>query len=156
MRGAYVAGWIKRGPTGFIGTNKSCALQTVHELVADYNAGLLADPAERPAALDKLVRARRPDVVDAAGWRAIDAAEIARGAAAGPSAQQVHRGRGHVGGGRARRPNPQCANGFWPASASCLRLVALRRSTARSRSMSTSRTVWASDQWCPNGSRTTP
>jgi ferredoxin/flavodoxin---NADP+ reductase len=77
--GAYVAGWIKRGPTGFIGTNKSCALQTVQELVADYNAGLLPDPTERPVALDKLVAARQPEVVDAAGWRAIDAAEIARG-----------------------------------------------------------------------------
>jgi ferredoxin/flavodoxin---NADP+ reductase len=33
--GSYVAGWIKRGPTGFIGTNKSCAAQTVHNLVAD-------------------------------------------------------------------------------------------------------------------------
>ena len=82
-RGAYVAGWIKRGPTGFIGTNKSCALQTVQELVADFNAGLLTDPADRPAALDELVRARRAGVVDAAGWQAIDAAEIARGAAAG-------------------------------------------------------------------------
>ncbi len=80
---AYVVGWIKRGPTGFIGTNKSCALQTVQELVADYNAGRLADPAKRAGALGKLVRARRPDVVDAAGWRAIDAAEISRGAAAG-------------------------------------------------------------------------
>src|SRR6478609_2322270 len=82
-RGAYVAGWIKRGPTGFIGTNKSCALQTVQELVADFNAGLLTDPADRAAALDKLVRARRPDAVDGAGWRAIDSAEITRGAAAG-------------------------------------------------------------------------
>ena len=79
VRGSYVAGWIKRGPTGFIGTNKSCAGQTVHNLVADYNAGLLADPAGKSAALDKLVRRRRPDVVDAAGWRAIDAAEIDRG-----------------------------------------------------------------------------
>ncbi len=79
VRGSYVAGWIKRGPTGFIGTNKSCALQTVQNLVADYNAGLLADPSAKPAALDKLVRSRRPDMVDAAGWRAIDAAEIARG-----------------------------------------------------------------------------
>jgi ferredoxin--NADP+ reductase len=77
--GAYVAGWIKRGPTGFIGTNKSCALQTVQELVTDFNDGRLADPGQRPAALDKLVRARQPEVVDAAGWRAIDAAEIARG-----------------------------------------------------------------------------
>ena len=77
--GSYVAGWIKRGPTGFIGTNKSCAAETVHHLVADYNAGLLADPAGKPAALDKFVRSRQPDVVDAAGWKAIDAAEVARG-----------------------------------------------------------------------------
>ncbi|UCZ59130.1 FAD-dependent oxidoreductase [Mycolicibacterium phocaicum] len=38
----YVTGWIKRGPTGFIGTNKSCAQETVRALVADYNAGLFA------------------------------------------------------------------------------------------------------------------
>jgi ferredoxin--NADP+ reductase len=79
VSGSYVAGWIKRGPTGFIGTNKSCAAQTVHNLVADYNDGLLADPAARAGALDKLVRSRKPDMVDAAGWKAIDAAEIARG-----------------------------------------------------------------------------
>jgi ferredoxin--NADP+ reductase len=79
VRGAYVAGWIKRGPTGFIGTNKSCAAETVHELVADYNDGRLHDPVARPAALDRLVRERRPEVVDAAGWKAIDAAEISRG-----------------------------------------------------------------------------
>jgi ferredoxin--NADP+ reductase len=77
--GVYVAGWIKRGPTGFIGTNKSCAAQTVHSLVADYNDGLLTDPADKPTALDKLVRGRQPAMVDAAGWKAIDAAEIARG-----------------------------------------------------------------------------
>ena len=84
VRGSYVAGWIKRGPTGFIGTNKSCAAETVHNLVADYNSGTLADPAGKPAALDKLVRDRVPDVVDAAGWNAIDAAEIARGGADRP------------------------------------------------------------------------
>jgi ferredoxin--NADP+ reductase len=81
--GAYVTGWIKRGPTGFIGTNKSCAAQTVRHLVDDFNAGLLGDPIGRPSALDRLVRERRPDVVDAAGWHAIDAAEVARGEAAG-------------------------------------------------------------------------
>jgi ferredoxin/flavodoxin---NADP+ reductase len=79
VRGAYVAGWIKRGPTGFIGTNKSCALQTVQQLVDDFNAGWLSDPIGKPSALDKLVRERQPAVVDAAGWRAIDAAEVARG-----------------------------------------------------------------------------
>ncbi len=83
LRGTYVAGWIKRGPTGFIGTNKSCARQSVQRLVDDFNAGLLSAPLEPPSAFDKLVRARQPDVVSAAGWRAIDAAEILRGAADG-------------------------------------------------------------------------
>jgi ferredoxin--NADP+ reductase len=84
VRGSYVAGWIKRGPTGFIGTNKSCAAQTVHHLVADYNHGLLSNPVGKPAALDKLVHSRQPAVVDAKGWKAIDAAEIARGGDARP------------------------------------------------------------------------
>ncbi|CAN5619058.1 FAD-dependent oxidoreductase [soil metagenome] len=79
--GTYVAGWIKRGPTGFIGTNKSCALETVQGLVGDYNSALLPDPVARPGALTKLVRERQPQMVDAAGWRAIDAAEISRGEA---------------------------------------------------------------------------
>ncbi|MEV5572134.1 FAD-dependent oxidoreductase [Spirillospora sp. NPDC052269] len=39
--GTYVTGWIKRGPTGFIGTNKTCARETVRQLVADHNAGRL-------------------------------------------------------------------------------------------------------------------
>jgi ferredoxin--NADP+ reductase len=77
--GSYVAGWIKRGPTGFIGTNKSCAAQTVHALVADYNDGLLTGPVAKQSHLERLVRSRQPQVVDAAGWKAIDAAEIARG-----------------------------------------------------------------------------
>jgi ferredoxin--NADP+ reductase len=84
VRGSYVAGWIKRGPTGFIGTNKSCAAQTVHNLVADYNDGLLPDPARKLSTLDKFVRGRQPDVIDAAGWKAIDAAEITRGGDARP------------------------------------------------------------------------
>ena len=96
--GAYVAGWIKRGPTGFIGTNKSCSLQTVQALVADFNAGKLTDPVDKPAALTKLVYARQPDAVDSAGWRAIDAAESCARHRRGPAAQQVHRCRRHAGG----------------------------------------------------------
>lgn len=84
VRGSYVAGWIKRGPTGFIGTNKSCAAHTVDRLVADYNASRLAEPTAKAGALPQLIRDRRPDVVDMAGWRAIDAAEIARGGADRP------------------------------------------------------------------------
>ena len=47
--------------------------------MADFNAGKLTDPVAKPEALDTLVRGRQPDAVDSAGWRAIDAAEIARG-----------------------------------------------------------------------------
>ncbi|TXI42724.1 MAG: 4Fe-4S dicluster domain-containing protein [Mycobacterium sp.] len=83
VTGAYVAGWIKRGPTGFIGTNKSCAMDTVAALVDDFNDGRLADPIRRSASLDTLIRSRQPDLVDAAGWRAIDEAEQSRGAEAG-------------------------------------------------------------------------
>ncbi|MGA8546345.1 MAG: FAD-dependent oxidoreductase [Mycobacterium sp.] len=79
VHGAYVAGWIKRGPTGFIGTNKSCALQTVQQLVDDFNDRRLRDPIGKPSALDAMVRTRQPAVVDAAGWQAIDAAEVSRG-----------------------------------------------------------------------------
>lgn len=84
VRGSYVAGWIKRGPTGFIGTNKTCAAHTVDRLVDDYNSSRLAEPTAKNGALHELVHTRRPDLVDLAGWRAIDAAEIARGGADRP------------------------------------------------------------------------
>ncbi|WP_422746378.1 FAD-dependent oxidoreductase [Mycobacterium sp. WMMD1722] len=84
MRGTYVVGWIKRGPTGFIGTNKSCARETVHNLVDDFNNGLLPDPASSQRHLAELVRRRQPDVVDGAAWRAIDRSERARGGSTRP------------------------------------------------------------------------
>jgi ferredoxin--NADP+ reductase len=44
----YVAGWIKRGPSGFIGTNRTCAQETIRSLVEDWDAGRLA-PTGSPA-----------------------------------------------------------------------------------------------------------
>jgi len=44
VTGVYTAGWIKRGPTGVIGTNRSCAKETVSHLLDDHRAGLLAEP----------------------------------------------------------------------------------------------------------------
>ena len=73
--GLYVAGWIKRGPTGFLGTNKSCSKETVERLLDDLDAGLLAAPTE--------VVGRFDHEVDDRGWRAIDRAERALGAGAG-------------------------------------------------------------------------
>jgi ferredoxin--NADP+ reductase len=78
--GLYVAGWVKRGPSGVIGTNKRDAQETVEHLLEDVREGRLPDP-ERPAraAIEELVRERQPDVVDYVGWEAIDAAEKAAG-----------------------------------------------------------------------------
>ncbi|MBF6074715.1 FAD-dependent oxidoreductase [Nocardia beijingensis] len=62
VTGTYVTGWIKRGPTGFIGTNKSCAQETVRQLAADFNAGRLPEPTGSAAEFDRLVRSRQPAV----------------------------------------------------------------------------------------------
>ncbi|OBG41203.1 MULTISPECIES: FAD-dependent oxidoreductase [Mycolicibacter] len=79
--GAYVSGWIKRGTNGFIGSNKSDSLKTIQTLAADYNADLLTEPIAGPRAVARMVHAQQPDVIDAAGWKAIDRAEVARGEA---------------------------------------------------------------------------
>ncbi len=75
--GLYCAGWIKRGPTGVIGTNKKDATETVDQLLADAHAGRL--PARGGGTLDELLAARGVEVVSYAGWESIDAVEKARG-----------------------------------------------------------------------------
>ncbi len=82
--GLYCVGWIKRGPSGVIGTNKPDAIETVRSLWTDAQAGVLPR-AECPARGDvlALLRERGVRVVDWAAWKRIDAAEIERGRAAG-------------------------------------------------------------------------
>jgi ferredoxin--NADP+ reductase len=78
--GEYVVGWIKRGPTGIIGTNKRDAQETVTLLLEDLDAGRLLDPADPDRdTLDALVAERRPDAVSYDGWLAIDEAEKSAG-----------------------------------------------------------------------------
>ena len=76
--GLYAAGWIKRGPTGVIGTNKKDATETVDLLLEDARAGLLAEP-EGDATVDELLAARGVEAVMYAGWETIDALERGRG-----------------------------------------------------------------------------
>ncbi|MFF0815460.1 FAD-dependent oxidoreductase [Rhodococcus sp. NPDC003318] len=87
--GVYATGWIKRGPSGFIGTNKSCAQGTVGRLVDDFNRGLLRAPTAGIADLARLVCDRRPETIDRAGWRAIDAEELRRGAERGRVREKI-------------------------------------------------------------------
>jgi len=78
--GHYTAGWIKRGPSGVIGTNKKCAQETVVHLLADAGSGVLLDPESAdPAAVDDLLRERGIRFVSFDDWKAIDQAEVGRG-----------------------------------------------------------------------------
>jgi ferredoxin--NADP+ reductase len=77
LPGVYAVGWIKRGPTGILGTNKRDAEQTVSCLVEDLAAGALAQPTPEP--IDALLAARKPDLVTVEGWRAIDGHELEHG-----------------------------------------------------------------------------
>jgi ferredoxin/flavodoxin---NADP+ reductase len=92
LPGVYAAGWIKRGPSGVIGTNKKCANETVALLLADHAADRLATPSATPDALLAELRSRGVKVVDYSGWEAIDAHERALGEPSGrPRVKLVHR-----------------------------------------------------------------
>jgi ferredoxin/flavodoxin---NADP+ reductase len=78
--GEYAVGWIKRGPSGVIGTNKKCAAETVARLLEDREAGRLPTPRhDGRDEIEAWLRARVPDVVSWRGWEAIDAHETAAG-----------------------------------------------------------------------------
>jgi ferredoxin--NADP+ reductase len=84
LAGEYTAGWIKRGPTGVIGTNKPDAAETVAAMLEDVAAGQTLAPAEPdPDAAERLVRQRRPDYIAYADWLRLNELEIARGQARG-------------------------------------------------------------------------
>ncbi len=82
LPGVYVAGWIKRGPSGVIGTNKPDAVETATALLADPVRTLAPDDAS-DGAVDVLLSGRGVTVLDRDCWRRIDAAETTAGTAAG-------------------------------------------------------------------------
>jgi ferredoxin--NADP+ reductase len=90
LPGVYVAGWIKRGPTGVVGTNRRCALDTVTSLLEDVTAPGFISTSTDAAAVDALLAARGVQVVDWTAWRSIEAAEIAEGATAGRERVKLH------------------------------------------------------------------
>lgn len=89
--GLYVAGWIKRGPTGIIGTNKKCAVGTVASLLADLESGAL-EVTDRTGEVDFVERlaADNVAVVTTPGWRAVDAEERKRGGERGKDRLTIH------------------------------------------------------------------
>ncbi len=78
--GHYTAGWIKRGPSGVIGTNKKDALETVRHLLADTAEGALLAPEDPdPGAVEALLSERGVRFVSFEDWQAIDRSEVGRG-----------------------------------------------------------------------------
>lgn len=76
--GVYVAGWIKRGPSGVIGTNKPCAKESVQSLLEDARAGLL-----QVAPGELVTEQLRSAWVDFAGWKRLDEYETEEGKRSG-------------------------------------------------------------------------
>jgi ferredoxin--NADP+ reductase len=79
--GEYVVGWIKRGPSGVIGTNKRDAQETVDRLVEDLHEGRLPEPLGDGSqeAVEALICERKPEHVTYSGWELIDAVEKVAG-----------------------------------------------------------------------------
>ncbi len=79
--GEYVVGWIKRGPSGVIGTNKKDASDTVGRLLEDAEAGRLNEPTQVAdgGAVEAWLRARVPGLVTWSGWQEIDRHETTAG-----------------------------------------------------------------------------
>jgi ferredoxin--NADP+ reductase len=82
--GEYCAGWIKRGPNGVVGTNKTDAEETVGGMLEDLAGGSTLQPSE-PAAgsAERLMRARQPRYVSWSDWLRLDEIEVRSGRAQG-------------------------------------------------------------------------
>ena len=85
--GEYVSGWIKRGPSGVIGTNKKDSQDTVDRILEDAAAGRLNVPVADD--IEDLISAQAEHAVTWEGWQAIDAIETAAGEASAPARPRV-------------------------------------------------------------------
>jgi ferredoxin/flavodoxin---NADP+ reductase len=80
LSGEYAVGWIKRGPSGVIGTNKKDAQETVDALLADLAEDIHLRPSDpNPQAIERLLRERVPALVTYEGWSEIDRHEQSLG-----------------------------------------------------------------------------
>ena len=88
--GEYTAGWIKRGPSGVVGTNRKDATDTVAALLSDAREGRLLSPAHPTRAdVDALLARKGADVFTFEDWQALDAHELAQGQAQGRPRHKV-------------------------------------------------------------------
>lgn len=84
ITGQYTGGWIKRGPSGVIGTNKPDALETVQNMLADVATGQILQPEHPdPADAAAFIAEKQPDYFSYDDWLKLDAIEVAKGKAQG-------------------------------------------------------------------------
>lgn len=77
--GEYVAGWIKRGPNGIIGTNKPDAQETVEALVEDVRDQRLRREVLPAPVFERFLAERQGEVVSFDDWKYLDAREVEKG-----------------------------------------------------------------------------
>ena len=76
----YTSGWIKRGPTGVIGTNKEDSIESINCLIEDVKSGKMLMPTSKCfSKVEELVRSRQSDLFTFDDWKRIDNMEIANG-----------------------------------------------------------------------------
>lgn len=89
VAGQYVTGWIKRGPSGVIGTNKTCAEETVGALLDDHRHGLLQEPSQPAASFVDHLERRSVNRIDRQGWLRIDDHELRQGRSTGRTRRKL-------------------------------------------------------------------
>jgi ferredoxin--NADP+ reductase len=77
--GLYCAGWIKRGPSGIIGTNRACSVETIGSLLADLDVLATPDPKSGRDGVLALIEQHGLRAVNYDAWLRLDAAEVERG-----------------------------------------------------------------------------
>ncbi|KFO90852.1 hypothetical protein N320_12367, partial [Buceros rhinoceros silvestris] len=89
--GLYCSGWVKRGPTGVIITTMNDSFDTAHSVLEDLQAGVLDVSSSREGfgAVESILRSRGVRPVSFSDWEKIDAAEVARGKAAGKPREKI-------------------------------------------------------------------
>ena len=92
LPGVYAVGWIKRGPSGVIGTNKPDSAETADHLLADVASGIIAPRAHGSrGAVDQMLQARGVQVVTFADWKKLDELEQAAGKSRGAPREKFTR-----------------------------------------------------------------